>query len=254
MANERRAETGDNAITSRLTPDGWALACGAPGCEIVLADVAWIDINYNMATNIAESQASPPDLFDLPAPHLRRYRLGVMFPFDWTWSSDLKLWSLEGTRPLLLEVQALTCPSSGYGPPRRNPSGIDPQRLAMLLAVLEKRNRIPLGAQDVYINLVGGVRISETAIDLGVCLAVASSFYGRSLKADTVLVGEVGLSGEIRAVRGIDRRLAEARNLGFLCCLIPEANLRESHLSEWESLSLLGLRNLQECLDYFSLR
>jgi hypothetical protein len=99
MANERRAETGDNAITSRLTPDGWALACGAPGCEIVLADVAWIDINYNMATNIAESQASPPDLFDLPAPHLRRYRLGVMFPFDWTWSSDLKLWSLEGTRP-----------------------------------------------------------------------------------------------------------------------------------------------------------
>lgn len=99
MEEERPAETGEITITSRLTPDGWALACGAPGCDTVLADVAWIDINYNMATNVAESQASPPDLFDLPAPHLRRYRLGVMFPFDWTWSSDLKLWQLEGSRP-----------------------------------------------------------------------------------------------------------------------------------------------------------
>ncbi len=99
MAEERLPQPEDTAITSRLTPDGWSLACGAPGCETVLADVAWIDINYNMATNVAESQASAPNLVDLPAPHLRRYRLGVMFPFDWTWSAELKRWELEGARP-----------------------------------------------------------------------------------------------------------------------------------------------------------
>lgn len=99
MAEQIPVDEGGPAIICRVTPDGWAIACGADGCETVLADVAWIDINYNMATNVVESQASAPDLLDLPAPHLRRYRLGVMFPFDWTWSSDLKMWQLEGARP-----------------------------------------------------------------------------------------------------------------------------------------------------------
>jgi len=162
--------------------------------------------------------------------------------------------SLEGTRPLLLEVQALTCPGSGFGPPRRNASGVDPQRLAMLLAVLEKRNGIPLGSQDVYVNLVGGVRVSETAIDLGICLAIASSYRGKPLDPHTVFIGEVGLSGEIRSVRGLERRLAEARNLGFTRSLLPEASLREIRKSEWNSLELIGLRNLHESLQFFSLR
>jgi len=161
--------------------------------------------------------------------------------------------SLEGTRPLLLEIQGLSCPSSGFGAPRRNTSGIDPQRLSMLLAVLEKRNRIPLGAQDVYINLVGGVRISETAIDLGICLAVASSYYGKALDHRTVVVGEVGLSGEIRSVRGIDRRLAEAKNLGFRRCLIPEAGIREVAPTGYDNLEILGMKNVKECLEFFRL-
>ena len=161
--------------------------------------------------------------------------------------------SLEGTRPLLLEIQALACPGSGFGAPRRNTSGIDPQRLAMLLAVLEKRNRIPLASQDVYVNIVGGVRVSETAIDLGVCMAVASSFQGKSLQRQTVVIGEVGLSGEIRAVRGMDRRLAEARNLGFSRCLIPEPSLKQLAPSGRNEMEVLGLRNVQECLEFFSL-
>jgi len=123
----------------------------------------------------------------------------------------------------------------------------------MLLAVLEKRNRIPLGAQDVYINLVGGVRISETAIDLGICLAVASSYYGKALDHRTVVVGEVGLSGEIRSVRGIDRRLAEAKNLGFRRCLIPEAGIREVAPTGYDNLEILGMKNVKECLEFFRL-
>jgi hypothetical protein len=99
MAEERLPQPEDTAITSRLTPDGWALTCGAPGCDTILAGVAWIDINYNMATNVAESQASAPNLLELPAPHLRRYRLGVMFPFDWKWFEETRTWQLEGTRP-----------------------------------------------------------------------------------------------------------------------------------------------------------
>lgn len=161
--------------------------------------------------------------------------------------------SLEGSRPLLLEIQALTCPASGFGASRRNPSGIDPQRLAMLLAVLEKRHRIPLGSQDVYVNLVGGVRISETAIDLGICLAVASSYRGRSLEHHTVVIGEVGLSGEIRSVRGIERRLAEAKALGFTRCLVPEASLREIDPKNGNSMEVVALKNIREGLDFFRL-
>ena len=85
---------------ARLSPDEWTLQCGGEGCETILADVAWIDINYNMATNVAESQGSAPDLADLPAPHLRRYRMGVMFPFDWNWAKESRTWELEGARPI----------------------------------------------------------------------------------------------------------------------------------------------------------
>lgn len=99
MAEDTPLQGEHPPLLARLTPDEWSLQCGAEGCETILADVAWIDINYNMATNVAESQGSAPDLADLPAPHLRRYRMGVMFPFDWKWAKESRTWELEGARP-----------------------------------------------------------------------------------------------------------------------------------------------------------
>lgn len=100
MAEDASPQCDRPPLLARLTPDEWALQCGADGCETILADVAWIDINFNMATNVAESQGSAPDLADLPAPHLRRYRMGVMFPFDWKWTKESRTWALEGARPI----------------------------------------------------------------------------------------------------------------------------------------------------------
>lgn len=100
MEEETSRQAELTPVLARLTADEWTLQCGAEGCETALADVAWIDINYNMATNVAESQGSAPDLADLPAPHLRRYRMGVMFPFDWKWTKESRTWELEGARPV----------------------------------------------------------------------------------------------------------------------------------------------------------
>lgn len=100
MAEDTPPQGDQPPSLARLTPDQWGLQCGAEGCETILADIAWIDINYNMATNVAESQGSAPDLADLPAPHLRRYRMGVMFPFDWKWTKESRTWELEGARPI----------------------------------------------------------------------------------------------------------------------------------------------------------
>ncbi len=100
MAEDTPPQDAHPPLLARLATDEWALQCGAEGCETILADVAWIDINYNMATNVAESQGSAPDLADLPAPHLRRYRMGAMFPFDWKWTKESRTWELEGARPI----------------------------------------------------------------------------------------------------------------------------------------------------------
>ncbi|MCK5133823.1 MAG: DNA repair protein RadA [Candidatus Sabulitectum sp.] len=121
---------------------------------------------------------------------------------------------MEGTRPFLVEIQALTS-TTHYGFPQRRATGFDSGRLAMLLAVLERRCGIELGNQDVYVNVAGGFNIVDPGADMAVCLAVASSRLERPLKKDTALSGEVGLGGEIRPVAGIDRRLAESGNLGF---------------------------------------
>lgn len=120
---------------------------------------------------------------------------------------------LDGARPLLVEVQALVAPAAG--PPRRFADGFDATRLTLLLAVLEARGDDPFGSADVYVNVVGGVRVSDPGLDLAVALAVASAHADRSLDADTVVVGEIGLGGEIRQVAGAGRRLAEAARLGF---------------------------------------
>jgi len=128
--------------------------------------------------------------------------------------------TLEGTRPLLVEIQALTSPTS-FGLPRRNANGIDYNRLLMITAVLTKRLRLALGNQDIIANVVGGIRVNEPAADLGLALAIASSFRSARVNPDLVAVGEVGLSGELRAVSQLDKRLAEAAKLGFKSCLLP---------------------------------
>ncbi|MHB8730432.1 MAG: DNA repair protein RadA [bacterium] len=132
--------------------------------------------------------------------------------------------AVEGTRPLLLEVQALVT-RTPFGMPRRTAAGIDYNRLLLLLAVLEKRAGLHLSAHDVYVSVAGGVRVDEPAADLGVALAVASSHRDRPVDAGAVAVGEVGLGGEVRAVSQIDRRIAEAAKLGFRRVVAPRANL-----------------------------
>ena len=128
--------------------------------------------------------------------------------------------TLEGTRPLLVEIQALTSPTS-FGLPRRTANGVDFNRLLLIAAVLSRRAGVPLSNQDIIVNVVGGIKISEPAADLGIALAIGSSFRGIRAKPNMVAIGEVGLSGELRAVSQIERRLAEAAKLGFDVCLLP---------------------------------
>ncbi|MCC6313069.1 MAG: DNA repair protein RadA [Thermomicrobiales bacterium] len=128
--------------------------------------------------------------------------------------------TVEGTRPILVEVQALTT-ATAFGMPRRSANGFDNNRLQLLVAVLQKRVGLGLGGQDIYANVVGGLRISEPAADLSVALAVASSFKDRPVGPGTVAVGEIGLSGELRSVGQIERRLQEARRLGFTRAIVP---------------------------------
>jgi DNA repair protein RadA/Sms len=127
---------------------------------------------------------------------------------------------MEGTRPILVEVQALTAHTAS-AQPRRTANGFDMSRLLMLIAVLSKRVGLPLFNQDVYVNIVGGLRISEPAADLAVAAAIASSYRNQRMKKDLVLVGEVGLSGELRGVSQVDRRLGEAAKLGFTTAVCP---------------------------------
>lgn len=154
--------------------------------------------------------------------------------------------SLEGSRPILLEVQALTT-ASLYGTPRRTAIGFDPQRVAMLCAVLERRAGVETGGLDVYVNVAGGVRITEPAADLGVVLALASASRNIVLPADTMVVGEVGLSGEVRAVAQLAARVQEAARLGFARCVVPSVDV-----ARWRGpaaeLPLVGVATVDEAL------
>jgi DNA repair protein RadA/Sms len=132
--------------------------------------------------------------------------------------------ALEGTRPLLLELQALVARAS-FGTPRRTVLGADYNRVCLLLAVLEKRAGLPIGNQDVFVNVAGGGRIAEPAADLGVVIAAASSYLERPVPGDVVVLGEVGLTGEVRAVSGIEARLRAAAQLGFRSAIVPRSNV-----------------------------
>jgi DNA repair protein RadA/Sms len=133
---------------------------------------------------------------------------------------------LEGTRPMLFELQALVAPAS-FGTARRTVLGTDYNRVCLLLAVLEKRAGMPLGSQDVFVNVAGGGRVVEPAADLGIVLAAASSYLDRPAPGDVVVAGEVGLTGEVRAVSGLEARLREAAQLGFRQAVVPQSNLAD---------------------------
>lgn len=153
--------------------------------------------------------------------------------------------SIEGTRPVLVEIQALVCPS-GYGTPRRMAAGVDYNRVVLLAAVLEKRVGLCLSTQDIYVNAVGGVKLSEPAVDLAIAVALASSFREVPVAPRTVVVGEVGLTGEVRPVAGVEKRVREAARLGFRNVVLPEANLPVQNAG---GVSICGVRTLREALD-----
>jgi DNA repair protein RadA/Sms len=153
--------------------------------------------------------------------------------------------AVEGSRPILVEIQALVAHAAGV--PRRTALGIDPNRVSLLMAVVERRCGIDVLGQDVFVNVAGGVRLSEPASDLGLVAAIASSARGRAVDAHTLCFGEVGLAGEVRAVGRLELRLAEARKLGFRRCIVPD--LSKSRLQAPPELELIGVRDVQAALD-----
>jgi len=154
--------------------------------------------------------------------------------------------TLEGTRPILVEAQALVT-STSYGVPQRSATGFDYKRLQMLLAVLEKRLGLGLGQYDVFVNIAGGVRVDDPAVDLAVAAAIVSSFRDIPADSRTVMVGEIGLGGEIRAVAQIDQRIAEAAKLGFETFVLPASNLRR--IMKHGDISLRGVSTVAEGID-----
>jgi DNA repair protein RadA/Sms len=152
--------------------------------------------------------------------------------------------TLEGTRPLLVEIQALTTPTA-FGLPRRTANGVDFNRLLLITAVLTKRVGLRLGNQDIIVNVTGGLKIEEPAADLGIALAIASSFRDVGADPQLVVVGEVGLSGELRTVPQLDRRVAEAARLGFERCLVPKVSGR---ISKPKNIELIPVSTLREAI------
>jgi DNA repair protein RadA/Sms len=154
--------------------------------------------------------------------------------------------SIEGTRPILVELQALISPTN-FGLPRRMAIGVDPNRVSLLLAVLEKRAGLQLQGQDVFINVVGGMQIDEPAVDLGIVAAVASGFRERPLDPKILVLGEVGLGGEVRAIHQAEARLREAAKMGFKQCLLPDRN--RMRLDGVDGIDVIGVGHIRQALE-----
>ncbi|MCX7904608.1 MAG: DNA repair protein RadA, partial [Caloramator sp.] len=154
--------------------------------------------------------------------------------------------SMEGTRPILIEVQALTSQTS-FGMPRRMTTGLDYNRVILLIAVLEKRVGMHIQTYDVYVNVAGGIKIDEPAIDLGVLCSIASSFKNVPIDNEAVIIGEVGLTGEVRGVNLIDKRILEAQKLGFKKCIIPKENMKG--LDIIKGIQIVPVENIYEALE-----
>ncbi len=162
-------------------------------------------------------------------------------------SGSVVVCSIEGTRPILIEIQALVT-RTNFGLPRRTSVGIDYNRVNLLMAVLEKRAGLHLGDWDAYVNLAGGMKLGEPAIDLGIVMAIASSYKNKVVDPELLIFGEVGLSGEIRGVSMAEQRVREAEKLGFTACLMPKANL-EGIQGKYQ-VRLIGVANIKEAMNY----
>jgi DNA repair protein RadA/Sms len=188
---------------------------------------------FRMMANGLVPVANPSELF------LQDRNSGV--------SGSAVLATIEGTRPLLVEVQAL-CTKASYGAPQRVVTGFDRQRLALLLAVLEQRAGIPFGQLDVFLNVVGGVQVDETAGDLAVVAALTSAVLNRELPATAVFVGEVGLGGELRAVSQVERRLTEAGRMGFTHAYVPQKSVPRGS----NGMKIVGVRDVKSLASVIS--
>ncbi len=153
---------------------------------------------------------------------------------------------MEGTRPILIELQALIS-SAGFGTPRRTVLGLDYNRVSLLVAVMEKKLGLNMAGQDIFMNVAGGVKVTEPAVDLGIAAAVASSFLDRPIPEGTLLLGEVGLSGEVRGISHLESRVAEIRKMGFTRCLVPASSLKP--LKKMSGIELIGIRQLAEVME-----
>jgi DNA repair protein RadA/Sms len=153
---------------------------------------------------------------------------------------------MEGTRPILVELQALAS-STSFGNPRRTILGIDHNRVALLVAVMEKKLGMHLMGHDIFVNVAGGVKIDEPAVDMGIVSAVASSFLDRPIQKETIIFGEVGLTGEVRAVSHVETRVAEAIKMGFTRCLVPHSNLKR--MTEIKGIELIGIKTVSEAME-----
>jgi len=154
--------------------------------------------------------------------------------------------SMEGTRPILVEIQALAS-STSFGTPRRTILGIDQNRVALLVAVMEKKLGMHLMGHDIFMNVAGGIKIDEPAIDLGIVCAVASSFLDQPIPSGTVVVGEVGLTGEIRAVGQVETRVGESHKMGFERCIVPKSSLKRT--AKTERMELIGVQTIAEAIE-----
>lgn len=162
-------------------------------------------------------------------------------------SGSIVACSMEGTRPILIEIQALVC-RSNMAMPRRTAVGTDYNRVNLLMAVLEKRLGLHLSSCDAYVNIAGGIRMNEPAIDLAIVLALVSSYRDRALDDKIIAFGEVGLSGEVRAVSMAQQRVAEAKKLGFTTVMMPQVSVKTA--GQTEGIRIIGVRNLKEAVQY----
>jgi len=154
--------------------------------------------------------------------------------------------SMEGTRPILVELQALAS-STSFGTPRRTILGLDPNRVALLAAVIEKQLGMHLMGYDIFMNVAGGVKVIEPAVDMAIVSAIASSFLDKPISDGTVVIGEVGLTGEVRAIGQVDTRIAEAKKMGFKRCLVPKSNLKR--IADIDGIKVSGISKVAEAVD-----
>ena len=154
--------------------------------------------------------------------------------------------SIEGSRPILLEIQGLVARST-LGTPRRTVLGVDYNRVSLLVAIMEKKLGLPLANEDIFVNVAGGVKVDEPAVDLGIVSVIASSFLDKPVQGRTVVLGEIGLTGEVRTISRVEQRVGEAAKMGFTRCLLPGNNLK--HLKGLDAMALVGVETVSELLD-----